>query len=114
MQSYGKMREKANFLHLFSFFIGVQASKLGVFAFFRMQVTSPKEKLRKNERKGKFLHLFSFFIGVQASKLGVFALFRRFRCRLPFFYFSKRPPFDSKRLFFVSKRPFLFIETIGV
>jgi len=41
-----------------------------------MQVTSPKEKLRKNERKGKFLHLFSFFIGVQASKLGVFALFR--------------------------------------
>ena len=48
MQSYGKMREKANFLHLFSFFIGVQASKLGVFALFRMQVTSPKEKLRKN------------------------------------------------------------------
>ena len=31
MQSYGKMREKAN-----------------LFALFRMQVTSPKEKLRKN------------------------------------------------------------------
>ena len=45
--------------------------------------------------------------GKMREKANLFALFRRFRCRLPFFYFSKRPPFDSKR-------PFLFIETIGV
>ena len=43
LQSYRKTREKANFFTHFLFFIGVQASKLGVFALFRMQVTSPKE-----------------------------------------------------------------------
>ena len=43
LQSYEKNERKGKFLHSFSFFIGVQASKLGVFALFRMQVTSPKE-----------------------------------------------------------------------
>ena len=47
LQSYGKTREKANFFTHFLSFIG------GVFALFRVQVTSPKEKLRKKLVKVK-------------------------------------------------------------
>jgi hypothetical protein len=42
LQSYRKTREKANFFTYFLFFIGVQASKLGVFALFRDGVSYPK------------------------------------------------------------------------
>jgi len=55
-----KNERKGKFLHSFSFFICVQASKLGVFALFRVQVTSPKEKGTEKREQNK-INLFIFY-----------------------------------------------------